>query len=800
MVDAANETAPEEGGTKDASLGILFVHGIGNQQQGETLIAFGEPLQRWIGDLLRRNVDQVDRYAADGMTARLRPPLLEPHETAHGTVLIGKAKQDKVDAEHWLMAESWWGPQVLPPAIGAFTLWLLTRGPWVLLLHFEQLRRVAFVRLEQRRATRRWRSKGAAAARAVWTLLLFLLWPLLSLLATLVVAATALLGLVPVPTFRRWVTGWLQAVSGVLGDSYVLLLNPLQAVAFSTVVAHDAAWLRTRCERVAVVAHSQGAAVAMRALGMDECPKVDMLITVGAGITKLEALREFEKRSASDRVGAMLGPVLLALSLFIWRRADGLPPSEFLTWAPMLPASLGAGLTLVAWLTASEVLNGLKKRAACPRTELRWWDIVSTHDPVPAGNVAHFFDEPRIRSVRLSVVGSIIGDHTSYWRVGGAFLPMLFRTLLRCGGSSLNVDPVMLRRVGRMWRQHARHVRLWSVTSAAHVLALMLPFVFARDRLEAFTTQLRCSAGLIPKADVEVSCGALNGQGGLADAMARLLPLDWLPNWLAINLGALAVGAALLLLAWNRICFEVWQVWADSRAAESFAALQQSPRGTERADEKVSRELARVLGDAIVYAGLWSLFLLPLVLSATLAWWPAGLVEVNAYKAIGFGGITVFGLAFAPGLLSAAIKHVIELLTWLAERKTNKAFGEELRKGLLTAVFLTGVLLFVAGGEFGWGRALLWGLILSSGAAVLWLVDFNGKLLLQSRGGGAFALRDFGRLALPVWAGGSVVAIALSLPGERPPVASVVVVFFGIATVVALVQALRLVRRQRPKA
>ena len=35
---------------KRYELGVLFVHGIGDQKEGETLTAFGEPLIAWIRD------------------------------------------------------------------------------------------------------------------------------------------------------------------------------------------------------------------------------------------------------------------------------------------------------------------------------------------------------------------------------------------------------------------------------------------------------------------------------------------------------------------------------------------------------------------------------------------------------------------------------------------------------------------------------------------------------------------------------------------------------------------------------
>jgi hypothetical protein len=40
-------------GGQIADVGVLFVHGIGEQRPGETLLQFGEPLRRYIEQLLQ---------------------------------------------------------------------------------------------------------------------------------------------------------------------------------------------------------------------------------------------------------------------------------------------------------------------------------------------------------------------------------------------------------------------------------------------------------------------------------------------------------------------------------------------------------------------------------------------------------------------------------------------------------------------------------------------------------------------------------------------------------------------------
>ena len=124
-----------------ADLGILLVHGIGEQAQGETLTKFAEPIVDWMRDWLHRESAKGSLVASTPIDAVLRPPLLPPGTPAHARVLIGGARddaRDQVVGQEWLFAEAWWGPQVLTPPISSFTMWLVTRGPWLMLFHFNQ--------------------------------------------------------------------------------------------------------------------------------------------------------------------------------------------------------------------------------------------------------------------------------------------------------------------------------------------------------------------------------------------------------------------------------------------------------------------------------------------------------------------------------------------------------------------------------------------------------------------------------------------------------------------------------------
>jgi hypothetical protein len=69
------------GKTKDYRLGVLLVHGIGEQPEGDTLLSFGEPLITWLNT---------------------------PHAIVQVTPRNGESPQKG------MVAESWWSPSVRP--------------------------------------------------------------------------------------------------------------------------------------------------------------------------------------------------------------------------------------------------------------------------------------------------------------------------------------------------------------------------------------------------------------------------------------------------------------------------------------------------------------------------------------------------------------------------------------------------------------------------------------------------------------------------------------------------------------
>ena len=114
MADAS-DTSKTQGSVQEgiADLGVLLVHGIGEQAQGETLTKFAEPIVDWMRDWLHRESMRGSLVASVPVDAALRPPLLATGTPAYARVVIGAAPEgqtaDEAVAQEWLFAEAWWG-------------------------------------------------------------------------------------------------------------------------------------------------------------------------------------------------------------------------------------------------------------------------------------------------------------------------------------------------------------------------------------------------------------------------------------------------------------------------------------------------------------------------------------------------------------------------------------------------------------------------------------------------------------------------------------------------------------------
>lgn len=342
---------------------MLFVHGIGESRRAETLVHFAEPVLTRVRELIEED------YARRGTRAPEEPALtvLDAELTgregapAYAAIHVGVPNPEEPErpTQRWLIAESWWAEAFPTPTFTDVAAWGFETIPWTLVAHFDdRLRRLGYQAIQALESgntlvTRRQEIMGWLS-EAFWLFIGLLLVPLLML----VIGALLVLGAVPITAVRNLVGSLQRAISAYIGDSFVFMGQSITSAAVTRRVARDFAWLSSRCRRVTVIAHSQGAAVAHRALRSQPMRSDDILITFGSGLRKLTEIEHMRAHrffpSARAAIWwATLGAVTAALSLRWLYLALPLP-----VWSALLVS----GLLVMGMIGLGGVLVGLLAR------------------------------------------------------------------------------------------------------------------------------------------------------------------------------------------------------------------------------------------------------------------------------------------------------------------------------------------------------------------------------------------------------------------------------------------------------
>jgi hypothetical protein len=538
--------APAPGGCprKPYELGVVFVHGIGQQTRGSTLVQAGDSLifwlRRWIGGARSKSAGSAPDPALDPHgdvrlpDAAIRIRLNRPQEPPYAELCIrmpGDGTEDgragSAAGRFWLLCESWWADAFAPSQFAEFFSWSLRTVPWTFASHFGTAAR--------RWTKRLWRQYGdlvdftkALVESHRGTPLYWVYFPvaflgvllglvlngvimvagmllagsivaILSLFAIVSTLVLLLIALPPVPQLRAVARSLQQMLSATVGDSHVLVTSPVQATAIVTQVRNDLQWLADRSETVAVVAHSQGAAVAHEALrqGLPRGLPPDrlLLFTFGSGLKKLEGLRAIASDQA--RAGWMPAVGLLTLVAGIVL-VVGLSVADFrlhsILWGCFVifygVMFIGQGM-----LAATRDRPKIGDFASQERFGTEWVDCFASRDPVPNGPLFDEDEQPsylRVRAIEVHNHAAWWSDHTRYWRNHDQFVAAVACALgkivaLRLDGlQPLDAERLHVARHRRKWRvQWLRRTRL-----AAGLLAAVLPLALV-DRLGAIGEAVR---------------------------------------------------------------------------------------------------------------------------------------------------------------------------------------------------------------------------------------------------------------------------------------------------------------------
>ena len=540
-------------------LGVLLVHGIGEQQRGDTLTEAGDLLLEW----LSRRADATGSEA--GVELNLmdvvdRQTSRDDIAGAHALVRITPSAKGGKPA-NWVVAESFWADVFRPATFTELASWGVFIGPWA----FAAQVRSILQRMETAVEVPDW--LRPALLPIIWVVAgaMFLLGAFVGLAVTVLALALVILALTNIPFLADFARSTQRTLANGVGDAYVLTRSPIRFGAMASQVRADLEDLSKESRAVAVVAHSQGTAVAWHAIkhGLTDDPSTDsavaqhlkLFLTYGQAVRKLTFMNLIAEMSLTrPGILALVGAGFALAAL-----------AEFFVVGPgwlmliTVPLAIAAEALLVArvmpvWKQSQDKIEGDwdKVHAAAPKLE--WLDLWASADPVPGGPL-DLDRRPIISTYKIRNLASSILDHVVYWKNGAEFLAVLASRLFELGGppqyASERNDPVLLVSV---MRRHAR------------VLLLMAMRVVLAGAAVAGALQAWWTPGF---------------SAGVMDFLAALhLPLvgsffDAPPDWTRSLAGVIVVLVA-AVLAWTPFS-AVWSYLAAADLDTYFLGIMKRP-------------------------------------------------------------------------------------------------------------------------------------------------------------------------------------------------------------------------------
>jgi hypothetical protein len=580
-----------------AEFGVLFVDGIGGQRPGSAVASLGAALFGWLfrwnrsASLSAQDAPSLGKAVLSADAAGAGQPA---HLTLKTPLCLSSGKRQA----HWLLAESSWAGAHSPPRFLDLGRWIWKVSTCLLVLQFV---------IPMRRHWRQYKCDAASgvrlmrrldsAAASLCYLALMGLAAMLSVLLSIVLLALAMAALLPIPRIDRAVKWVVVRLSAILGDSYMLAHCPVQFAAMRTKVADDLRWLQQRCEVVAVVAHSQGAAIAHQVL-RDARPasEVRAFITVGQGISKLHLLQRMDwdpsgrraaRRSRSFVVTGLLLAGLPALGVLASR--FGVPALRILDTSVLYPPQISAGLLSLAFgvwqavrANGRQVDESLALRGVAAHQS--WTDYYASADPVSNGRLlpeqasAEEEQDPHsagyvvpARCHEIYNKGSVITDHDSYLDNQDQFLSSLLNDLVAAAYGHNHVsgaDPQLVSD-GDIEEVSQRRKRLLDWLVGARVLTLALGIVL---------WELTADMSLAGPVDQAMHVVVL--QAAVGNLTARLGVIA-----LAMIVAYVVVGVIPWRIMENRVCRKFFQ------SAMRYDDLTHP----EQTDVKPARRLAELL-------------------------------------------------------------------------------------------------------------------------------------------------------------------------------------------------------------
>jgi len=458
MAEAIQDSRERLGLSQAFDLGVLLVHGMGEQKRRATLDTDGGEILEWLrkrvetagadGAGMVEILDEVQRGVAAG----------DGDLPAHVIVRITPPPGAGAPA-YWLIAEGWWAESFPPADYEEFAPWARAAGPLVGATVIADIAR----RLEVGKDVNPW-------LRLLLIPVRFPIGLAMVAIGALAAFAVSLYGLVlgraakmtSLPFVARWALSKQRTLAAGQGDAYLFATRPEYSKAMADKVRSDLAAVREQSMVVAIVAHSMGTGVSWEALTTSRSPAaihpVRLFVTYGQGLRKLFFTREAATSlpqlastvGAISQLGALAIVALALIGVTLLARPflpDALAAILAIVLGPAAIVAMISGVLAVVlevellrscrriWVQSGQNIekDWSKVREVAP--ELKWLDLWASSDPASVGPlsvVGERIDSYKIRNRAWPPV-----DHDVYWMNHTEYLPIVLSCLFELGGPTL---------------------------------------------------------------------------------------------------------------------------------------------------------------------------------------------------------------------------------------------------------------------------------------------------------------------------------------------------------------------------
>lgn len=367
----------------ERDLGVLFVHGIGNQKRGAILSELGDPIVNWFKGQSPRD-----------------PPVIVGRSTNFSPLNVDPAYVDlQFSDKRMLLTEAWWAESFVQPDKSALGSWLITHMPMSLAWHFKR-------NFSQSKS---WWGKAASLSELLISVVLF---PFISILCLLSIS----LSWIPLPYVQTGLHTVQYLMRSFIGDSFALIESPTRGSAMTQEIAAGLQWLTAHnCKRIAIVAHSQGAAVTHMFLASHPSSAPDCVVSLGSGLRKLLTLMHLGRMDKVLSWVFFLSMIIVsvcALFLILPFEFEGYWGTKY--QETLYVVAVESGFFFVVSLLILLFQDDRVSKFLEKPYDSTWFDFYASRDPVSNGPLT---DEGSLcLSEEVVNQASVFRDHSDYAR------------------------------------------------------------------------------------------------------------------------------------------------------------------------------------------------------------------------------------------------------------------------------------------------------------------------------------------------------------------------------------------------